>query len=114
MCTHVESAIHGLSEPDVFVVLALAAPPVLLWYFGDAGVDAGLSSLHVAEDLHGISGAAKIRINPVVTWKNNTSGINELGKAVVKTWSGMKWAKMECERDEAMDHGYFGTDAHKL
>lgn len=88
-----ESAVHGLSEPDVLAVLALAAPPVLLWYFGDAGVDTGLSSFHVAEDLHGVGGAAKVRINPVVTWKNNTSGINELCKPAVKTWSGMKWPK---------------------
>lgn len=68
MCTHVESTVHGLSKPDVFAVLALAAPPVLLWDFGDAWVDAGLSTFHVAENLYGISGAAKVGINPVVTW----------------------------------------------
>ena len=65
--THVESSIHGLSEPNVFAVLALAGPPVLLWYVGDAWVDTGLSSLHVAEDLDGIGCAANVGINPVVT-----------------------------------------------
>lgn len=69
-----ESSIHGLSEPDVFVGLALAGPPVLLWYLGDAWVDAGLSSLHVTEDLHGIGCAANVGINPVVTWRDEKSG----------------------------------------
>lgn len=87
MRTHVESTINGLSEPDVFAVLILAAPPVLLWYFADARVDAGLSGFHVAENLHGISSAAKIRINPVVTCRDNTSGlrINELWTSRGKT-----------------------------
>ena len=49
-----ESSIHGLSEPDMLAVLALAGPPVLLWYLGDAWVDAGLSGLHVTEDLDGV------------------------------------------------------------
>ena len=62
-----ESSVHGLSEPDVLAVLALAAPPVLLGHTGYAGVDAGLSSLHVTEDLHGISSAANVGIHPVVT-----------------------------------------------
>lgn len=69
-----ESSIHGLSEPDVFAVLALAGPPVLLRYLGDGGVDAGLSSLHVAEDLDCIGRAAKVGINPVVTWRNDRGG----------------------------------------
>lgn len=69
--TYVESSIHGLSEPDVFAVLALAGPPVLLWYLGNAWVDAGLSSLHVAEDLDGISCAANVGVNPVVTWRKD-------------------------------------------
>ena len=70
-----ESSIHGLSEPDVFAVLALAGPPVLLWYLGDAWVDAGLSSLHVAEDLDGVGCAANVGINPVVAWRETKSGL---------------------------------------
>lgn len=66
--THVESSVHGLSEPDVFAVLALACPPVLVRYIGYAGVHTGLASLHVAEDLDGVSCAANVRIHPVVTW----------------------------------------------
>lgn len=69
-----ESSIHGLSEPDVFAVLALAAPPVLLRYLGDGGIDAGLAGLHVAEDLDGVGCAAKVGINPVVTLKNGRGG----------------------------------------
>lgn len=72
-----ESSIHGLSEPDMLAVLALAGPPVLLWYAGDAWVDAGLSSLHVTEDLDGISCATNVGINPVVTWKDERSGLTK-------------------------------------
>ena len=72
--TYVESSIHCLSEPDVFAVLALAGPPVLARDAGRFGVDAGLSSLHVAEDLDCIDGAALIGINPVLSCrKKNTS-----------------------------------------
>ena len=67
--THVESSVHGLSEPDVLAVLALACPPVLPWHLGDAGVDACLARLHVAEHLHGVSGAAKVGVDPVVAWR---------------------------------------------
>lgn len=69
-----ESSIHGLSEPDVFALFALAGPPVLLWYLGDAWVDTGLSSFHVTEDLHGVGGAANVGIDPVVTWRDVRSG----------------------------------------
>lgn len=65
--TYVESSIHCLSEPDVFAVLALAGPPILARDAGGLRVDAGLSCLHVAEDLDCIDGAALIRINPVLT-----------------------------------------------
>lgn len=68
-----ESSVHGLSEPDVLAVLALAGPPVLLWYPGDAWVDAGLSCLHVTEDFDGIGCAANVGINPVVTWRDERS-----------------------------------------
>lgn len=70
-----ESSIHSLSEPDMLAVLALAGPPVLLWYLGDARVDAGLASLHVTEDLDGINYAANVGINPVVTWRDERSGL---------------------------------------
>lgn len=69
-----ESSVHGLSKPDVFAVLALAGPPVLLWYLGDARGDAGLSSLHVTEDLDGIGCAANVGIHPVVTWRDEKHG----------------------------------------
>ena len=64
------ASVHGLSEPDVLALLALAGPPVLLWYLGDGRVDAGLSSLHVTEDLDGIGCAANVGIHPVVTWRD--------------------------------------------
>ena len=62
-----EATIDGFSKPDVFLVLALAAPPVLLGNAGWVGVDAGLASLHVAENLHGIQGAALVGVDPVVS-----------------------------------------------
>lgn len=61
-----ESTTHGLSEPDVFRRLALAAPPVLAWNAGSVGVDTGLATLHVTEDLDGICSAAQVGINPVI------------------------------------------------
>lgn len=64
--TYVESTIHGLAEPDVLVRLALAAPPVLAWDAGGVGVDTGLTSLHVAEDLDGIGRAAQVGVHKVV------------------------------------------------
>lgn len=67
-----ESTLHGISKPDVFSALAIASPPVLLWYLGDVGVDTGFSSVHVTEDLNGISCAADVWINPVVAWQNET------------------------------------------
>lgn len=66
--THVESAIHALAEPNVLVRLALAGPPVLAWDLGSAGLQAGLSGLHVTVHFDGISTAAKVRIDPVVTY----------------------------------------------
>lgn len=65
-----EAAVHGLSEPDVLAVLALAGPPVLLGRLGDARVDAGLSSLHVTEDLDGVGCAANVGVDPVVAWRD--------------------------------------------
>lgn len=65
--THVEATVDGFSKPDVFLVLALAAPPVLLGNIRWVGVDAGLARLHVAENLHGVQGAALVGVNPVVS-----------------------------------------------
>jgi len=62
----VEPSVHGLAEPDVFALLALACPPVLAWHRADAGVDAGLACLHVAEGLDGVGCAADVGIDPVV------------------------------------------------
>ena len=62
-----EATIDGFSKPDMFLVLALAAPPVLLGNARWVGVDARLASLHVAENLHGIQGAALVGVNPVVS-----------------------------------------------
>ena len=64
-----ESSIHGLSEPDVFAVLALAGPPVLAWDAVGLGLDAGLSGLHVAEHLDGVDGASLIGIDPVLAYR---------------------------------------------
>lgn len=61
-----ESTIHGLAEPDMFVRLALAAPPVLAWDAGSVGVDTGLTTFHVAEDLDGICSAAQVGIHIVI------------------------------------------------
>lgn len=65
--THVEAAVHGLSKPDVFLLLALTAPPVLPRHSRWVGVDASLAGLHVAENFHGVQGAALVGINPVVS-----------------------------------------------
>ena len=83
--TYVESSVHGLSEPDVFAVLALAGPPVLLGGLGDAGVDAGLSGLHVAEGLDGVGRAADVGINPVVAWRDERGGSERRGDELKRT-----------------------------
>ena len=65
MCTHLSTAIDGLSEPDVLLVLG-APVPVLA---GDAlgvGVDAGLARGEVTEDLDGVHDAALVGVDPVV------------------------------------------------
>lgn len=62
-----EATIDGFSKPDMFLVLVLAAPPVLLGNVRWVGVDAGLAGLHVAENLHGVQGAALVGVNPIVS-----------------------------------------------
>lgn len=69
--THMKSSVHRLSKPDVFAVFALAGPPVLARDFGRFGGDAGLSCLHVAEDLDCVYSAALIGINPVLSYKQS-------------------------------------------
>lgn len=56
----------------MFAVLALAGPPVLARDAVRLGLDAGLSRLHVAEDLDCINGAALIGINPVLSCRKKT------------------------------------------
>jgi len=66
MPSHLESTSHGLAEPDVLLLSdVLAEVPVLHGDAGLTGVDASLSSLHVAVDLDGIKGRALVGINPV-------------------------------------------------
>lgn len=65
--THVEAAVHGFSKPDMLLLLALAAPPVLLRHCRWVGVDASLACLHVAENFHSVQGAALVGVNPVVS-----------------------------------------------
>lgn len=66
MSSYLESTGHGLAEPDVLLLSdVLAEVPVLHGDAGLAGVDASLTSLHVAVDLDGIQRRALVRINPV-------------------------------------------------
>lgn len=65
---YLEAVRHGLSEPDVLLLSdVLASVPALLRYGGLRWVDAGLSSLHVAENLDGIQGRALVGVHPVET-----------------------------------------------
>lgn len=64
--SYLESTGHGLAEPDVLLLsYVLAAVPVLHGDAGLAGVDASLTSLHVAVDFDGIQRGALVGINPV-------------------------------------------------
>lgn len=65
--THVEAAVHGFAKPDVLLLLALAAPPVLLWHSCWIRVDTSLACLHVAENFHSVQGAALVGVDPVVS-----------------------------------------------
>lgn len=93
MATYVEAPIDGLSKPDVFLLLGLAGPPVLLGDAGRVGVDAGLTSVHVTENFNGIQGAALVRVDPVVTCRVGDTQTLELraqkgGKAAAGLCSG--------------------------
>lgn len=68
-----EATVHGLSKPDVLLLLALAAPPVLPRHSRWVGVDASLAGLHVAENFHGVQGAALVGINPVVSCRKKAA-----------------------------------------
>ena len=64
---YLESVGHGLSEPDVLLLLdVLADVPVLLGNLALSGRYAGLSSLHVTVNLDGILNAALVGVNPVL------------------------------------------------
>lgn len=79
-----EATSHVLAKPYVLLALALGAPPVLAWDTACSGLHTCFSSLHVTEDLDGISSAAKVRIHPVVTcWTTLEKIINLL---VQQTW----------------------------
>lgn len=47
----------------------LAEVPGLLGNLGLSRTHAGLSCIHVAEDLDGILSAALVRVNPVLAWR---------------------------------------------
>ena len=65
MSTHLSSAIDGLSEPNVLLVLG-ASVPVLVGDASGVGVDAGLAGGEVTEDLDGVHDAALVGVDPVV------------------------------------------------
>lgn len=64
---HLEAVGHGLSEPDVLLLLdVLADVPVLLGDLALGGSHAGLTGVHVAEDLDGVLSAALVGVDPVL------------------------------------------------
>lgn len=64
------AVVHGLSEPDVLLLLdVLAEVPVLLGDLTLSWGDASLSSLHVAVDLDGILSASLVGVDPVLAWR---------------------------------------------
>lgn len=68
---YLEAIRHGVSEPDVLLLTdVLADVPVPQRNTGTSWVDAGLTSLHVAEDLDGIQRRSLVRIHPVGTFSN--------------------------------------------
>lgn len=67
----------------MFAVLALAGPPVLARDAVRLGLDAGLSRLHVAEDLDCIDGAALIGINPVLSCRKKKHKQNRSASGIL-------------------------------
>lgn len=66
--TYLESTIHALPKPDMFLFLGVRADvPVLLGHSGLDGEQTGLACLHVAVDLDGIQVAALVRVDPVLS-----------------------------------------------
>lgn len=69
-CLYLEAVGHSLAKPDMLLLLdVLAEVPGLLGNFGLSRTHAGLSCVHVAEDLDGILSAALVRVNPVLAWR---------------------------------------------
>lgn len=69
-----EATVDGLAEPDVLLLLGLAAPPVLPGDAAGAGVHARLPRGHVAEDLDGVQGAALVGVDPVIACGRRARG----------------------------------------
>lgn len=68
--TYLEAIRHGLSEPNVLLLFdVLASVPVLHGNGVLRWAEAGLPSLHVAEDFDGIQRRALVGIHPVETWQ---------------------------------------------
>lgn len=66
--TYLEAIRHGLSEPNMLLLSdVLASVPVLHGNGGLRWADAGLASLHVAEDLDGVQRRALVGVHPVGT-----------------------------------------------
>lgn len=73
--SYLEALGHRLSEPDMLLLAGvLAEVPVLQRNAATAWVDAGLTSLHVAEDLDGIQRRALVGVHPVGAYRNSTLG----------------------------------------
>ena len=77
--THLSTAVDGLAEPDVLLVLG-ASVPVLAGNALRVCVDAGFSCVKVAEDLDGIHDASLVGVDPVVSYEGviETSGTDKL------------------------------------
>lgn len=71
---YLEAIRHGLSEPDMLLLTdVLADVPVLQRNAGTSWADAGLTRLHVAEDLDGIQRRSLVGIHPVGTFSKQKS-----------------------------------------
>lgn len=73
---YLEAVVHSLAKPDVLLLLhVLAEVPGLLGDLALSGTHAGLSCVHVAEDLDGILSAALVGVNPVLAWRTQKTDV---------------------------------------
>lgn len=73
---YLEAVVHSLAKPDVLLLLhVLAEVPGLLGDLALSGTHAGLSCVHVAEDLDGILSAALVGVNPVLAWRTQKTNV---------------------------------------